>query len=138
MKNSILKSALLLFIAITISSCSSSDDNSNNPTPIPNSREVKYEITGNYTGHFSMVYTDNLAVSTTVTVTSLPWTKSITYPTNIVGIGMGGGTLIGNQGIAGQTATLKIYSNNVAVATSTGTADVNGIISFQTLSYVFP
>jgi hypothetical protein len=33
MKNSILKSALLVFISIVYTSCSNSDDNGNNPTP---------------------------------------------------------------------------------------------------------
>jgi hypothetical protein len=131
-----MKSALLIFTVITFSSCSNSDDNSNNSTP--NNRNVRYEITGNYTGHFLMVYNDNVSGNTSVTVTALPWIKNITYTPNVIGIGIGGNTVIGNQGIAGQTATLKIYSGDTTVATVSSTADVNGVINFQPLSYVFP
>jgi len=132
-----LKIVLIILTVLTNLSCSNTANNSN-PTLTPNSRNVMFEITGNYTGHFFIVYNDNVSGNKTVTVKVLPWIKNISYPNDVTGIGIGGNSVIGNQGIAGQTATLKIYSGDATVATTTSIADVNGTISFQTLSYVFP
>lgn len=75
MKKSVLKSTILLFALITISSCKKDNNKSNNPTPTPAPviiKSAKFEITGNYTGYFSIIYSDNVSGNTTVTVTTLP------------------------------------------------------------------
>ncbi|MBN8642922.1 MAG: hypothetical protein J0L86_14005 [Flavobacteriales bacterium] len=138
MKTEKLISTIITIIVIAIiTSCSNNDDDNTIPSPAP-IKSAKFEITGNYTGQFTVVYNDNVSGNTTVTVTTLPWSKTVEYPNNVIGIGIGGNTILGNPGIAGQTATLRIYNGNSVVASSTKTADANGIISFQTLAYVFP
>lgn len=116
--------------------CSSDNDENNNPNPTP-ARSVKYEVTGNYTGHLTIIYNDNVSGNTVTTVTSLPWSKSIDYPNSVTGIGIGGNTIISNPGVTGQTATLKIYSAGSVVRTSSVSADTNGLINFTTLAYIF-
>lgn len=137
MKTKKLISTIFAILLIALgTSCGNDDDNNiPNPTPI---KSAKFEITGNYTGHFTVVYNDNVSGNTTVSVTTLPWSKTIDYPDSVIGIGIGGNTILGNPGIPGQTATLRIYNGNTVVASSTKIADANGIVSFQTLAYVFP
>lgn len=132
----LINSVLTILVITLFTSCSSDgDSNISQPEPI---KSAKFEITGNYSGHFTVVYNDNVSGNTTVNVTALPWSKTVDYPDSVLGIGIGGNTILGNAGIAGQTATLRIYNGNTVVASSTKIADANGIISFQTLAYVFP
>lgn len=107
------------------------------PTPAP-IKSAKFEISGNYSGHLFVVYNDNVSGNTTLTVTSLPWSKTIDYPTAVLGIGIGANSLTGNSGAAGQVATMKIYNGNAVVKSTSATADANGLLNLSTLAYVFP
>ena len=131
MKNSILKPVLLLLTAIFISS-STNDDTT---TPI---KSAKFEITGNYTGHIFIVYNDNVSGNSSVTITSLPWSKTIDYPNSVVGIGISGNAVTTNPGIVGQSVSLKIYNGTTVVSQSNKIADANGLINFDPLTYMFP
>lgn len=127
----------ILLIAITVS-CSS-DDGDGNPIPTPTPvKTAKFEITGNFTGHIFVVYNNNVTGNTTETVTSLPWSKTIEYPDNVMGIGISGNAVMQNPGVAGQTASLKIYYDNNVVRQSNKIADANGTFSFESLAFVFP
>lgn len=133
----ILKPSFLLLLMFSIFACNS--DPLGKPEPFSvNFRSVKYEITGNYTGQLNIIYNDNMSGNTVVAVTTLPWSKSIEYPSNVQGIGIAGNTILGQQGVAGQTATLKIFAGGTVVRTTTAIADNNGAINFQPLAYVFP
>lgn len=129
-----IKTFFAILLIAAISSCSS-DDSSSSPTP---TKTAKFEITGNFTGHIFIVYNNNVTGNTTETITSLPWSKTITYPDNVTGIGIGGNAVMQNPGIAGQNVSLKIYHNNNVVKQSNKTADANGSFSFETLAYIFP
>lgn len=125
----------ILLIAIT-ASCSSDDGNSiPQPSPI---KSAKFEITGNYTGHIFVVYNNNVTGNATETITSLPWSKTIEYPNNVMGIGISGNGVMQNPGIAGQNASLKIYYDNEVVRQSNKIADSNGLFSFAPLAFIFP
>lgn len=123
----------ILLIAIT-ASCSSDDVN----PPLSSAKTAKFEITGNYTGHIFVVYNNNVTGNTSETITSLPWSKTIEYPSNVMGIGISGNAVMQNPGIAGQNVSLKIYHNNEVVGQSNKIADSNGLFSFAPLAFIFP
>jgi hypothetical protein len=100
-----------------------------------NSRVVKYEITGNFTGKLTVIYNDNVNGNTVVNGVTLPWTKEIIYPGNIAGIGIQAQASI--QGTPGQTATMKIYSAGIAVKTSSATAGSLGELVLPAIAYTF-
>lgn len=108
------------------------------PAPVSNSRQVQYEIKGNYSGYLFVVYYDNVSGNTTDTVKSLPWSKSITYGNTVQGIGIGANSVSSNLGGASQSATLQIISGGNVVKSQSATTDANGIINFQSVAYVFP
>jgi hypothetical protein len=127
---------LAILMLITFFSCSKDNATTSNPTS--NSRQVKYEITGNYTGYINIIYNDNVNGNTSVTVSTLPWTKEINYASNVQGIGIGGSTDIAHPGGAGQSVTVKIYSGDTLLKTTTAVADANGLVNIPTIAYVFP
>lgn len=132
MKNTILRFALCLVSYLSLFSCNSNDDDYQN-----NSKNIKYEITGNYSGHLTVVYNDNISGNTVVTVTSLPWSKEVNYPNNVQVIGIGASSVVGHYGAAGQSATLKIYNDGNVVRNGNATTDSNGVINFVPLSFGF-
>ena len=130
MKHFKIYTALLIIIPLQFISCKKGGDDTSG-----NSRMVKYEITGNFTGKLTVIYNDNVNGNTVLTDVSLPWSKEITYGNNIAGIGIGASGNI--PGVSGQTATMKIYSGGSVVKTSTGTANATGVITIPTLAHGF-
>ncbi|MDW8851478.1 MmpS family transport accessory protein [Flavobacterium sp. MMLR14_040] len=131
---SIFKTAVLVVtLAFTAVSCSSDDDN--NSEPVTASRDVKYEITGNFTGKLDATYMEKSGAPLIEDVTSLPWTKEFTANAD------SNGALVhssGYGGVAGQTVTAKIYVGGKVVSELTGTANSDGIIVVHPNTYVFP
>lgn len=133
MKQSKIFTFLLVIASVLFFSCKKDNKGTAN-----NSRMVKYEITGNFSGKLTIVYSDNVNGNTELTDISLPWSKEITYPNNIVGIGIGASHVSNSTlGIAGQTATMKIYSGGTVVKSSTATANSVGGILIPTLGHGF-
>lgn len=134
-----------LFIALlnpAFTSCKKKTTQKPEPDPITQppvvTRNVRYEITGNYSGPLFVVYNDNVSGNTTLTVSALPWRKDVTYSTNVQGIGISSNSANSQQGAPGQTASLKIYVANTVVQSSSAVADANGTINLPPLAYVFP
>lgn len=125
-------SLTILLLCLTALSCKKDDANGNPPG---NSRVVKYEITGNFTGKLTVIYNDNVYGNTVVNNVSLPWSKEITYPVNVTGIGIGAQAI--TAGTAGQTAVLKIYSAGTMVKTSNSTEVTPGVVVLPTISHLF-
>ncbi|PZP51022.1 MAG: hypothetical protein DI598_04250 [Pseudopedobacter saltans] len=124
----------IAFLALT--SCSK--DDSSTPTPsTPKSRDVKYEISGSFSGQISFISSDNVNGIDAVTVPNLPWTKEKKYSTNVLAIGTGGSSATVSASNAGKTVTLKIYVGGKEVRTGTVTADANGAVSLPALAYTF-
>ena len=121
----------VLFISIGFSSCSSDDENGgSNPT----NRNVKYEITGDFTGKFLIVYSDENGAAQSLDGTLLPWTKEISLTTvNTASFSSQSTT----AGMSGQTATAKLIVNGETKRTETKTADELGRIIFSNLNYTF-
>lgn len=135
--SSLFYATLLIAFSLFVSCKKTKSSIEPDPTPAP-IKSAKFEISGNYSGHLFVVYNDNVSGNTTLTVTSLPWSKTIDYPSTVLGIGIGANSLTGNAGAAGQVATMKIYSGSTVVKNTSATADANGLLNLQTLAYVFP
>lgn len=131
---SILKTlAIVLTLAFTVGSCSSDNDNDNNSGS--SSRDVKYEVTGNYTGTLSVTYIEAGGAPLIEDITKLPWTKEFTAKADSNGASV---STSGYGGVKGQTLTGKIYIGGKVVKELTATATEDGIIVLMPGSYVFP
>lgn len=132
----------LALISTALVSCKKKTSGEPEPAPVTqppaSTRNVRYEITGNYTAPLFVVYNDNVSGNTTLTVTALPWRKDMSYPANVQGIGIASNSPTGSPAAAGQSASLKIYVSNTVVKSSSAVADVNGAINLPPISYVFP
>ncbi len=124
-------SLILLPALLFFSSCKKDNDNPGGT----NSKVVKYEITGNFTGKLTVVYNDNVNGNTVVNNVALPFLKDTTYTANITGIGIGAQASV--PGVAGQTATMKIYSGGNVVKTVSATAGSLGEMVLPTIAYTF-
>lgn len=132
MKANIFFKILFTILIITITySCSNNDKDNNIPAPAPN-KSIKFEITGNYSGHIFIVYNDNVSGNTSLTATSLPWSQTIDYPNSVVGIGISGNAVTTNPGIAGQSVSLKIYNGTTVVSQSNKNSVTNGLFILDT------
>ena len=126
---SILKTlAIVLTLAFTAGSCSSDNDNDSG------SRDVKYEITGNYTGKIGATYIEAGNAGQNVDVNTLPWTKEFTATGDTTGAGI---TVSGNGGVENQTLTVKIYVGGKVEKETTAKATSDGIIVAIPGTYVF-
>jgi len=133
MKSIFKTAALVLTLAFTAVSCSSDDDNDSGAGS--GSRDVKYEITGNFTGELDATYSEKSGAPLIEDVTSLPWTKEFTANPDSNGVLL---NTSGGGGVAGQTVTAKIYVGGKVVSELTGTANSDGIIVVHPNPYVFP
>lgn len=128
---SILKTlAIVMTLAFTAVSCSSDDDKGS----ANNSREVKYEITGNYTGTLSTTYFEKGGNALNEDITKLPWTKEFTADAKSIGASL---SASGYGGTPGQTLTGKIYVGGKLQNELTATATNDGIIVLPLTPYVF-
>ena len=129
---SILKTlANVLTLAFTAVSCSSDNDDNNSGS---GSRDIKYEVTGNYSGKTSATYTESGNGGQNVDITSLPWSKEFTASADTYGAGI---TVSGYGGNAGQTLTVKIIVGGKVEKETTTTANSEGIIVAAPGSFVF-
>ncbi|MDQ6529008.1 MmpS family transport accessory protein [Flavobacterium sp. LHD-85] len=129
---SILKTlAIVMTLAFTAVSCSSDNDDKGGS----NSRDVKYEITGNYTGTLSTTYFEKGGNALNEDITKLPWTKEFTADAKSIGASL---SASGYGGTPGQTLTGKIYIGGKLENELTATANSDGIIVLPLTPYVFP
>lgn len=125
---------LMLTLVFSIASCSSDNDNDNDDT-VNTSREVKYEITGNFSGELDASYLEKSGAPLIEDITALPWTKEFTADAD------SDGALVhasGYGGVSGQTVTAKVIVGGKVVSELTGTANSDGIIVVHPKTYVFP
>ena len=127
---SILKTlAIVLTLAFTAVSCSSDNDDKGS-----GSRDIKYEVTGNYAGTLSANYIESGNGGQNVDITSLPWSKEFTASADTFGAGI---TVSGHGGTPGQTLTVKIIVGGKVQKETTATATSDGIIVAAPGSFVF-
>lgn len=105
------------------------------PVTVPY-KKVRYEITGNYTGQFVIVYNNNVSGNTTLTNVQLPWSIDLSYDASIV-LAAGIGAQSSVAGVAGQTAVMKIIVDGTVVKSSNATAGSFGEMLLPALAHSF-
>lgn len=125
MKKTILSAAVA--VLITLFSCSK--DNNNSSTPVSNKREVRYELSGNYSGSLKFIYSNESFGYNELIVSTFPKSVSITYPVSISACTANGLT-DAVYGKSGETLTLKIYSGGTLVKTVDANTNSAGSIQF--------
>jgi hypothetical protein len=117
----------LLAGALFFSSCNDDD------APV-SSREIRFEVSGNFTGTLDATYTTAGGSAVNEDITSLPWVKNITYQTSVPAISILVG---GSGGSAGQSITVKVFAGGKEVRSETATANNDGIVVIALQPYVF-
>lgn len=125
MKNQI---TLIFCSCLLLLSCSK-----DSATPA-DSRNVKYEITGNFKGTLGVGCTTSNGSAEYLEVKTIPWKKEFTADKTTKAVAI---NATGSGGTAGQTAILKIYIGNVEVESGSGTTTSIGIISLAPEPYIF-
>ncbi len=98
------------------------------------SRTVKFELSGTFNGFLVLSYTTASGGATTEEVTALPWSKEITYASNVTAAGFGVG---GSGGTAGQTVSIVVKRGGSQISSTPATANSAGGISAAAPSVVF-
>lgn len=125
-------SIVLLLISTVFASCKKDSDNNN---PGNSSRTIRYEVTGNFSGIFTAAYTPANGGITSEDVTSLPWSKEITYAANVSGASIG---VTGAGGVPGQKVTLVIKRGDSQLGTpKEETVNSSGVFSIAGQPVVF-
>jgi hypothetical protein len=119
----------LVFIASLIVSCS---DDGEGKTP--GGKEVKFEVTGNFSGQLSTTYITASGGGTSESINSLPWTKTVTYETSVPSTGM---SVVGISGVVGETLAITVFVNGKQVSSTPGAADNNGTVAVTAPSHIF-
>jgi hypothetical protein len=97
------------------------------PVTHSSSKNVKYEIVGQFTGSIQVTYHDNVSGSNVVNNASAPWSIELQYGSEVTEVGIEAiGYVTGNPG---QTITFNIYINNTLVRTHTSVSDRSGKVT---------
>ncbi|MBX2957251.1 MAG: hypothetical protein KF846_13895 [Cyclobacteriaceae bacterium] len=121
---------MLIALASTFSRCSSGDEPTANKP-----RKVRYEITGNFSGTFTVVYTALTGGSRVENNVPIGWSMEMDYPASTLSISIG--AQASTLGSPGQTAVIRIYVNEKQVKSSQGIAGSLGEIVIPTIAYSF-
>lgn len=121
----------LLALVLISGACSKSDDKPRAK------RDLKYEITGSYTGSVTAVYTNANGSTVSETVHSLPWKKELTVASTIAGVGFSFSPVAGKPGVTGQTMTLRLSAGGQVKESVDGVADAMGyMVTFASIAYI--
>src|SRR5687767_13124965 len=118
----------ILMIPMFIISCSKDD------SPPAKSRDIKFEVTGDFSGTISATYITASGGGTNESIPVLPWNKSITYACSVRGTAISVGAVGGS---AGQTIRIKIFAGGSLVSNTPGVANSSGQVVVASPSYVF-
>ncbi|HEU0125102.1 MmpS family transport accessory protein [Flavobacterium sp.] len=131
MKTQLKQIMLMLTLVFTFASCSSDDDKGS----VNKSRDVKFEVTGNFTGTIDAVYIESGNAGQSVDINALPWTKEFTASADTAGVGI---NVTGIGGAENQTITVKIYVGGKVEKETTAKAKSDGTVVALPGSYIFP
>lgn len=122
-------------------SCKKSDSTTtSSPTPTPStptqSRTVKYELTGTYSGTLLVGYTNQDGANQIVDKVKLPWTIEVTVKgSGFAAVAFTAGSEVGGYGKAGETITGKLYVGGVEKKSATVNSTSTGYIDFPAQTY---
>jgi len=121
-------------------SCKKSDNTTSTPTPTPStptqSRTVKYELTGSYTGTLIVGYTNQDGTNQLVDKLKLPWTIEVTVKgSGFTPVALTAGSEVGGYGKAGETLTGKLYVGGVEKKSATVNSTSTGYIDLPAQAY---
>jgi len=140
MNKSVLVTISIVVIALSIISCKK-DKSPEIPSPPNvnvNTRNIKYEIIGNYSGKLLVAYTNETGATKSDTAISFPWIKQITYSNSVLAIGIGGNSILGFYGAPNQKLRINIYSNNSIVKSDSCVTNNTGFMAMPLVGYTFP
>ena len=121
-----IKTLLILLFLFTIS-CSKNDDSTDGGEK---SYQVKYELSGTFSGTLIIVYNNEDGVNQVEDNVSLPWSKEITIrATSNTPIGLVANSEIDGSGLSNQSMTGKISIGNVVKKSATVNSTSNGFIN---------
>ena len=122
------KLTIAIITVFTILVSCKKDDN-----PISgDSRNIKYEITGNATGTFDATYITGSGSGANEIPTALPWSKEIVIQNGFSQVGINAAVL---GATPGKTITAKIFVGGVEKKSETATVQSNGTAIISGLSY---
>ncbi|GCC50460.1 hypothetical protein SanaruYs_06750 [Chryseotalea sanaruensis] len=117
-----------LLILLVLFACSEDDAKAGK------SRDIKFEISGTFTGTLDATYITASGGGTNESITSLPWTKNIKYLSTTVSTSI---TVGGDGGVAGQTLFIKVFAGGTLVSETSGISNSSGILVVASPSYIF-
>lgn len=121
-----LLSMIALFFSLIFLSCSKDDDNNADG----GSRKLTYDVSGNFSGRVYVSYTTDVGGTSNEMITP-PWSKEITYQSNVTAAVI---AISGFGGQQGQQVTVTVKRGNTPVSSPTvATADASGGFSKSTL-----
>jgi hypothetical protein len=117
-----------LLILFVLFACSNDDANPSK------SRDIKFEVTGTFTGELDATYITASGGATNESISSLPWTKNIIYSSTAASASI---TVGGSGGLAGQTLLIKVFAGGTLVSETPGVSNSSGIVIVASPSYIF-
>jgi hypothetical protein len=123
-----IKSLSIIAILVFGISCSKDD------VKPAKSRDIKFEITGNFSGTMDATFLTASGGATNESIPSLPWTKSVTYQSSVSGTTI---TIGGGGGVSGQTLKVKVFAGSSLVSETSGIANSSGVVVVASPTYVF-
>lgn len=121
----------LTSLSILVLALSCGKDGDTTPTK---SRDIKFEVTGSFTGRLNTTFITASGGATSESIPSLPWTKSISFATTVPAVSI---TVAGGGGVSGQNLNVKVYAGGKIVSETPGVADSNGTIVIASPAYIF-
>ncbi len=122
-----LKTVLTILVITFATSCTKDDDKTS-----ADSRNVKYEITGNATGTFDATYITGSGSGANEIPASLPWSKEIVVQNSVTTVTFNSAVI---GATPGKTITSRIYVGGVVKKEETATVQSNGTAIIAALSY---
>jgi hypothetical protein len=111
----------LFAIVLLFGACKKNDQPNKNA-----SRTLKFEVNGSFSGSLVVSYTSASGNTVNDTRATLPWSKEITYESNVSAAII---AISGNGGTVGQQVTVVVKRGSAQASSTTATADNSGSFS---------